>query len=74
MSAAELARMRVTVEHVAERFEFIHNRSQPGIYPGAGPRRLFEIEMDALRNYPDCGVLWAAASGSNQSVDREGFS
>ena len=73
MSAAELARMRVTLDDIAKRFEFVHDRSQPGIYPGAGPRRLFEIEMDALRNYPDCGVLWAAASGSNQSVDRRAF-
>ena len=73
MSAAELARMRVTLEDIAKRFEFVHNRSQPGIYPGAGPRRLFEIEMDALRNNPDCSVLWAAASGSNQSVNRRAF-
>jgi GT2 family glycosyltransferase len=73
LSAAELARMRVTLLDIAERFEFIHDRSQPGIYPGAGPRRLFEIEMDALRKHPDCGVLWVAASGSNQSVDRNAF-
>jgi GT2 family glycosyltransferase len=73
LSATELARMRVTLEDAVERFQFIHDRSQPGIYPGAGPRRLFEIEMDALRNYPDCTVLWAAASGSNQSVDRNAF-
>lgn len=73
MSEAELARMRVTLQDVTEHFQFIHDRSQPGIYPGAGPRRLFEIEMDALRNYPGCSVLWAAASGSNQSVDRKAF-
>ena len=73
MSEAELARMRVTLQDVTEHFQFIHDRSQPGIYPGAGPRRLFEIEMEALRNFPDCSVLWAAASGSNQSVDRKAF-
>jgi GT2 family glycosyltransferase len=73
LSEAERARMRVTLRDVVERFEFIHQRSQPGIYPGAGPRRLFELEMDALRAHPDCSVLWAAASGSNQSVSREAF-
>lgn len=73
ISTSELARMRVTLQDVAERFQFVHDRSQPGIYPGAGPRRLFELEMDALRSHPDCSVLWAAASGSNQSVSREAF-
>jgi glycosyltransferase involved in cell wall biosynthesis len=73
LSAAELERMRVTLDHVVERFKFIHDRSQPGVYPGAGPRRLFEIEMEALRKHPGSGVLWAAASGSNQSVSREAF-
>ena len=72
--AAELARMRVTQQDVSERFQSVHDRAQPGIYPGVGPRRLFEIEMDALRSHPDCGVLWAAASGSNQSVGRDAFS
>ena len=71
--AAELARMRVTPQDVSERFQSVHDRAQPGIYPGVGPRRLFEIEMDALRSHPDCGVLWAAASGSNQSVGRDAF-
>lgn len=73
MSASELSRMKVTLEDVVERFQSIHLRSQPGIYPGAGPRRLFELEMEALRAYPECHVLWAAASGSNQSVNRAAF-
>jgi len=73
ISSADLARMRVTMEDVVGRFPSIHDRSQPGIYPGAGPRRLFELEMAALRSHPDCSVLWAAASGSNQSVRREAF-
>lgn len=73
MSASELARMRVTLHDVTERFQSIHDRSQPGIYPGAGPRRLFELEMEALRDHPDCSVLWAAASGSNQSLARGAF-
>jgi GT2 family glycosyltransferase len=73
MSASELSRMRVTLEDVVERFQSIHDRSQAGIYPGAGPRRLFELEMEALRTQPDCSLLWAAASGSNQSLSRKAF-
>ena len=73
MSPSELARMKVTDYDVEEDFESIHKRSQAGVYPGAGPRRLFELEMDALRYHPDCDVLWAAASGSNQSVSRKAF-
>jgi GT2 family glycosyltransferase len=71
--AAELARMRVTRQDVSRHFQTVHDRAQPGIYPGVGPRRLFEIEMEALRSHPDCGVLWIAASGSNQSVSRDAF-
>jgi len=73
LSASELSRMRVTLHDVAERFQSIHDRSQPGIYPGVGPRRLFELEMEALRSHPGCTVLWAAASGSNQSLARKAF-
>jgi hypothetical protein len=29
--------------------------------------------MEALSDHPDCPVLWAAASGSNQSVARSAF-
>ena len=73
MSPAELSRMRVTRADVLEDFASIDARSQPGIYPGAGPRLIYELEMDALRHHPACDVLWAAASGSNQSVSAEGF-
>jgi glycosyltransferase involved in cell wall biosynthesis len=73
MSEGELARMRVTRHDIAERFDFVHERAQPGIYPGAGPRLLFDLEMEALRSLPDCRVLWAAASGANQSLSREAF-
>ena len=73
LPAPERARMRVTRDQVLEDFAAIHRRAEPGVYPGAGPRRLHEIEMDALRHRPDCSVLWAAASGSNQSVGREAF-
>ena len=73
MSESELARMRVTIQDVETNFSSIHKRSQPGIYPGAGPRRLFDLEMDALRNQPQSSVLWAAAAGANQSVPRSAF-
>jgi GT2 family glycosyltransferase len=73
MSAAELSRLRVTRDDVVGNFETIVARAQPAIYPGAGPRKLFELEMTALSDHPDCPVLWAAASGANQSVPRSAF-
>ncbi len=73
LSTDERARMRITRDQVMHDFAAIHARAEPGIYPGAGPRRLYETEMQALRDQPDCTLLWAAASGSNQSVDRDAF-
>jgi glycosyltransferase involved in cell wall biosynthesis len=73
LSRQELARMRVTRDQVLEDFKAIHARAEPGVYPGAAPRRLHEIEMDALRNHPDCALNWAAASGSNLSISRDAF-
>jgi hypothetical protein len=73
MSAAELARSVVTRQQIREAFESIDRRAQAGIYPGFGPRKLYELEMDALRTQPDCAVLWAAASGANQSLARTAF-
>ncbi len=73
LSELELDRMRVTRADIASRFSSIDSRAQPGVYPGAGPRRLYDLEMDALISHPDCSVLWAAASGSNQSVRRADF-
>jgi GT2 family glycosyltransferase len=73
MSAGEMQRARVTRHDIKSAFGGIAARAQPGIYPGAGPRRLFDLEMDALRDHPDCGVLWAAASGANQSVGKAAF-
>jgi glycosyltransferase involved in cell wall biosynthesis len=71
--APELERHRVTCRQVLEQFDQIESRAEPGIYPGAGPRMLAELEMDALRNHPDLSVLWMAASGSNFSVRRLDF-
>jgi glycosyltransferase involved in cell wall biosynthesis len=73
MSEAERKRSQVSVADIIGNFSSIDARAQPGIYPGAGPRRLYQIEMEALQATTDCGVLWAAASGANQSVDRISF-
>jgi hypothetical protein len=73
MSAAELARSVVTRQQIREAFDTIDRRAQAGIYPGFGPRKLYELEMQALRAQSDCAVLWAAASGANQSLARTAF-
>jgi glycosyltransferase involved in cell wall biosynthesis len=73
MSPAERSRLLVTRAQIVDDFAAIERRAQPGIYPGAGPRALYALEMDALRRHPDCEVLWAAASGANLSVRAEAF-
>jgi GT2 family glycosyltransferase len=73
VSSAERERMRVTLAEIEHNFTSIERRARAGIYPGLGPARLAEIEMHALQHHPDCEVLWAAASGSNQSVRRDSF-
>ena len=73
MSEAERRASLVTAEAIVHDFATIEARAQPAIYPGAGPRRLYEIEMDALRSAPRCPTLWAAASGQNLSVPRQAF-
>jgi GT2 family glycosyltransferase len=70
---AERARALITRSAIAADFGAIAARAQPGVYPGTDPRALFALEMDALRAHPDCPALWAAASGSNQSVARAPF-
>lgn len=73
LSPGELDRLRVTRRDIVEDFAGLARRAEPGIYPGAAPRRLYELEMDALHHHPDCAVLWAAACGSNMSVRRDAF-
>lgn len=73
MPATERAALAVTQAQVAGDFAAIERRAAPGVYPGAGPRRLHAIELAALRDSPDCPLLWAAASGSNFSVPRADF-
>jgi len=73
LKPVELARLLVTRRQIAEDFGSIQARAEEGIYPGAGPRRLQALEMQALRERPGCSVLWAAACGSNLSVPRGPF-
>jgi glycosyltransferase involved in cell wall biosynthesis len=70
---AERTALRVTIEQIRNDFEAVARRAAPGIYPGAGPRRLHEAEMQTLRDRPASPRLWAAASGSNLSVRRDRF-
>lgn len=72
-SPAELERMKVTPAQVCDDFDSIVSRANTSIYPGAGPAHLYDLEVDALINHPDCPVLWAAASGHNFSVPRVAF-
>ncbi len=73
MSGRELLASRITAAAVVEDFAAIEARAQPAIYPGGGPRRLYDLEMQALREEPSCPTLWAAASGHNLSIPREAF-
>jgi len=70
---SERERMRITRDAILRDFASVDRRASPGIYPGSGARRVYELEMDALLNHPDSSVLWAAASGSNFSVERAHF-
>lgn len=73
LPAAGQVTMRVTCDQVRTDFAEIARRGQKAIYPGTAPARLHDAEMAALQDTPDCPVLWAAASGSNQSVRRADF-
>lgn len=73
MPASEIERAKVTRPMVEHDFDAVARRAEAGVYPGAGPRRLQELEVDALRRHPECSVLWAAACGSNLSVPRDAF-
>jgi GT2 family glycosyltransferase len=73
MSEKERARSLITRQEIRQSFATINRRAQPGIYPGFGPRRLHELEMEALHTHPESDVLWAAAVGSNLSVNRAAF-
>jgi glycosyltransferase involved in cell wall biosynthesis len=70
---ADLTPFRVTRAQIEVSFGEIESRGEPGIYPGAGPRRVYELEMRALRASPQPSVAWMAASGHNFSVPRREF-
>jgi hypothetical protein len=54
-------------------FERLLERSEVAIYPGAGPRRLYDLEMRALRGRSAPLAEWMAAAGHNFSVPRDPF-
>jgi glycosyltransferase involved in cell wall biosynthesis len=69
----DLSPYLVTRGQVKDDFAAIERRGAPGIYPGSGPRQLYELEMAALREQAWPNVLWMAASGHNFSVRRADF-
>jgi glycosyltransferase involved in cell wall biosynthesis len=69
----DIGRSLVTVAQIRGAFDLVARRAEPGIYPGAGPRRLYELEMDALVHHPDLSVIWMAAAGHNASIRRRDF-
>jgi glycosyltransferase involved in cell wall biosynthesis len=72
LSPSDLDALRVTRRQVREEFAAIARRAARGVYPGAAPARLQELEISALQS-GTAVRLWAAASGSNLSVRREMF-
>lgn len=73
LTAGELDKIKITPEQIGTDFTLISRRASPSIYPGIGPARLYELEVDALVNYPDYPEPWVAASGHNFSVPRRTF-
>ena len=64
----------VTEEMVATGpYEKLLERSEVAIYPGAAPRKLYELEMGALRAGAIPLSNWMAASGHNFSIPRQAF-
>lgn len=73
-SLGDLARHLVTEELVGGGpFEALLARSEVAIYPGAGPRLLYDLEMCALRARSAPRAEWMAAAGHNFSIPREPF-
>ena len=73
-SMGDLSLHRVTLDMVAkEPFQVLLDRSDVAIYPGAAPRRLYEIEMGALRGNSAPAAEWMAAAGHNFSIPRQAF-
>ena len=73
-SMGNLAQYLVTEEMVAnEPYETIFDRSEPAIYPGGAARKLYELEMGALRARSIPHAEWMTAAGHNFSIPRAAF-
>jgi hypothetical protein len=69
----ELERLKVTLNQINSDFDSIDRRSELSIYSGIHPQTLFKLETSAILEWPNCSVLWAAASGHNTSVSKGHF-
>jgi len=73
-SMGNLAPYLVTEEMVETApYEKLLERSELAIYPGAAARKLYDLEMGALRAQSIPNAQWIAASGHNFSIPRESF-
>ena len=73
-SMGSVAPYLVSEEMVADGpYEKLLERSDPAIYPGAAARKLYELEMSALRAHSAPHAEWLAAAGHNFSIPRESF-
>ncbi len=63
----------VTRAQIRDDFAAVQARGEPGIYAGAGPRQLYELEMRALHAIPEASILWMTAPGQNFSLRRSDF-
>jgi glycosyltransferase involved in cell wall biosynthesis len=73
-SMGNLAQYLVTEGMVAnEPYEKLLARSEAAIYPGAAARKLYELEMSALRARSVPHAQWMAAAGHNFSIPRAAF-
>jgi glycosyltransferase involved in cell wall biosynthesis len=73
-SMGDVTQYLVTEEMVAnEPYEKLLARSEAAIYPGAAARKLYELEMGALRARSAPHAEWMAAAGHNFSIPRAAF-
>lgn len=73
-SMGNLAQYLVTEEMVTNGpYERLLERSEPAIYPGGAARKLYELEMGALRARSAPHAQWMAAAGHNFSIPRAAF-
>jgi len=73
-SMGDVAQYLVAEEMVAnEPYEKLLARSEAAIYPGGAARKLYELEMGALRGRSAPHAEWMAAAGHNFSIPRASF-